>query len=903
MPGPRPKAEPAAAWHALAPDQALERLRTGRDGLSAAEAEARLSRHGPNALQTTPAVSAWRILLAQLRGVVVWLLIAAAAVALLMGDRAEAAAIAVVLILNALLGFVMELRANRAMEALLSLEVPRAVVVRDGRRREIDAREVVPGDVLALEAGAMVPADAYLLDARELVTRESALTGESLPVHKRSGEALPAPTSLAERTNLVFRSTFAATGTGRAVVYATGMGTEVGKIGTLVAGVADEPTPLERRLDDLGRRLVWVALAAAAAVAFLGWLQGVALAETLETGIALAIAAVPEGLPAVATIALAVGVRRMARRHALIRRLPVVESLGSATIVCTDKTGTLTRGEMTVTELRAPGRRWTVTGVGYAPEGGVMEGDSSAESSADPVLRRLLTAAVLANNAELLEVEGAWAVRGDPTEGALLAAAAKAGIERHELLAETPEVGEVPFSSERMLMATFHRRADGSVFAAVKGAPGRLLERCTRTLFSDGERPLESDERRALRAENEEMASHGLRVLAMAWKEGAESAGPDALRDLVFLGFAGMMDPPAEGVPETIRTLRDAGIRTVMITGDQRATAEAVGRELGIVAGGEQVFDGAALSALEGDEWLECVRQAGAFSRVSPEDKLRLVEGYRQAGEIVAMLGDGVNDAAALRRADVGVAMGIRGTDVAKEAASVVLQDDRFATVAAAVEEGRVVYANIRRFVFYLFSCNVAEVLVLLLCGLAGLPAPLGPLPILWMNLVTDTFPALALAMEPADGDVMRHPPHDPRAAILSRAFLGRIALYGLMITACALAAYLIALRTVPLEHARTVAFQTLSLAQVFHLGNARSTAPVLSREAITRNRWALAAVLGVIVLQLAAAYLQPIPSILRVAVPDLRDWLLILPFSVAPAVVGQVMKLLRVRAAAVAAE
>jgi Ca2+-transporting ATPase len=899
VPRTTPTAKRGPAWHALAPAEVLERLDTSRDGLTAAEAEARLSRHGPNALRAAPPVPWWRILLAQLRGVVVWLLVAAAVVALLMGDRAEAIAITVVLVLNALLGFVMELRANRAMEALLSLEVPRAVVVREGRRREVDAREVVPGDVVALEAGSMIAADAYLLDARELVTRESALTGESLPVHKISGDVLPAPTPLAERTNLVFRSTFAAAGTGRAVVFATGMATEVGKIGTLVAGVADEPTPLERRLDDLGRRLVWVALAAAAAVSLLGWLQGVALAETVETGIALAIAAVPEGLPAVATIALAVGVRRMARRNALIRRLPVVESLGSATVVCTDKTGTLTRGEMTVTELRAPGRQWTVTGVGYAPEGEIREGDPSTETAADPVLRRILQASVLANNAELLQADGGWTVRGDPTEGALLAAAAKAGIDRHVLLAETPEVGELPFSSERMWMATFHRRADGSAFAAVKGAPGRTLERCTRTLSADGERPLDADERRALRAENEAMGARGLRVLAMAWKDGAEPAGPEALTDLVFLGFAGMMDPPAEGVTETIRTLRDAGIRTVMITGDQRATAEAVGRELGIVAGGEQVFDGAALSALEGDEWLECVGQAGAFSRVSPEDKLRLVDGYRQAGEIVAMLGDGVNDAAALRRADVGVAMGIRGTDVAKEAAAVVLQDDRFATVAAAVEEGRVVYANIRRFVFYLFSCNVAEVLVLLLCGLAGLPAPLGPLPILWMNLVTDTFPALALAMEPADADVMRRPPHDPRAALLSRAFLVKIALYGLLITACSLGAYLVALRAVPLEHARTVAFQTLSLAQVFHLGNARSRAPVVSREAITRNRWAVAAVTAVVLLQLAAAYLQPLPSILRVAVPSLRDWLLIIPFSIAPAIVGQVMKVMRVRAAA----
>lgn len=885
-----------AAWHALAPEAVLERLRTSRAGLSPAEAEARLSTHGPNVLRATPPAPWWRILLAQLRGVVVWLLVAACVVALLMGDAAEAVAIAVVLLLNALLGFVMELRANRAMEALLSLEVPRASVIRDGRAMDVDARDVVPGDVLALEAGEMIPADAYLLDAAELVTAEAPLTGESLPVRKRAGEALPEEAPLAERANLVFRSTYASAGSGRAVVFATGMGTEVGKIGTLVGSVVIEPTPLERRLDELGGRLVWIALAAAFVVAVIGWLQGVPLAETLETGIALAIAAVPEGLPAVATIALAVGVRRMAKRHALIRRLPVVDSLGSATVVCTDKTGTLTRGEMTVTELRTIDRRWQVSGGGYAPEGEVTSDGAPADPSPETPLWRLLAASVLANRAQLVQSSDTWTVRGDPTEGALLAAGLKAGIARRELQARYPEIGQVPFSSERMLMATFHRREDDRVFACVKGAPARVLARCTRVMASDGERAMDEATRRALVDENEEMAGRGLRVLAMAWREDVASYDAEALAELVFVGFAGMMDPPADGVLETIRTLRGAGIRTVMITGDQRLTAEAVGRELGIVDGDEGVFEASALAELQGDAWLACVRSAGAFSRVSPEDKLRLVEGYRRAGEVVAMLGDGVNDAAALRRADVGVAMGIRGTDVAKEAAAVVLQDDRFSTVAAAVEEGRVVYANIRRFVFYLFSCNVAEVLTLLLAELAGLPIPLSPLPILWMNLVTDTFPALALAVEPGDRHVMRDPPRDPRGAILSGGFLGRIGFYGGLITACTLAAYVIALRTLDEAHARTVAFQTLSLAQVFHLGNARSDSPVLSRRAIGANKWALAAVFGVVTLQLAAAYVPPLPTVLRLAVPGVRDWLLIAPFALAPAIIGQWLKVMRVR-------
>lgn len=896
-PPPSPGERPApTAWHALAPEQALERLGSSRAGLGAAEARARLRTHGENALRGAPAASAWKLLAAQLRGVVVWLLVAAAAVALVMGDRAEAAAITVVLALNALLGWVMELRANRAMEALLSLEVPRATVVRDGRPREVDAREVVPGDVLVLEAGVMIAADALLVDATELVTREAALTGESLPVHKSAGEGVPAQTPLAERTNLVFRSTFVAAGSGRALVVATGMTTEVGKIGTLVSSVASEPTPLERKLDELGKRLVWIALAAAALVACIGWLQGGAFADALETGIALAIAAVPEGLPAVATIALAVGVRRMAARNALIRRLPVVESLGATTVVCTDKTGTLTRGEMTVTEVAAAGRVYQVTGGGFAPEGEVRLGGRAVTAAGDGVLRRALDVGVLANRAELVHGDDGWTVRGDPTEGALLAVALKAGLVRDALLRDAPEAGELPFSSERMLMATFHRRADGSVFACVKGAPGRTLDRCTRRLTANGDEPLSDDDRKALRAENVEMAGRGLRVLALAWKDRVDAPGADALGELTFVGFAGMMDPPADGVPETIATLRAAGIRTVMITGDQRATAEAVGRELGIVAGDEQVVDGAALAILEGDEWVECVRSAGAFSRVSPEDKLRLVEGYRAAGEIVAMLGDGVNDAAALRRADAGVAMGVRGTDVAKEAASVVLQDDRFATVAAAVEEGRVVYANLRRFVFYLFSCNVAEVLVLLIAGIAGLPAPLAPLQILWMNLVTDTFPALALAVEPADGDVMRHPPRDPRASMLSGGFAASVAFYGALITACSLAAYLVALRVLPEAHARMVAFQTLSLTQLFHLGNARSRTPVLTRDAVTRNRWALGAAAVVVTLQLAAVYLPPLASVLRLAVPGVRDWAIILPFSIAPAVIGQLAKAVRGR-------
>ena len=887
----------ATPWHTLSADEALARLASDAGGLPQAEAEARLARHGPNELRPVPPASAWEILLDQLKSVVVLLLVAAAGVALLMGDVVEAAAIFVVLLLNTALGFTMEVRARRAMEALRDLEVPRAAVLRDGHARDVDARTLVPGDVLLIEEGGRVPADAYLLQSAELLVVEAALTGESLPVPKRAGAALPEATPLAERVNLLFSSTFVAAGSGRAVVARTGMDTEVGRIGRLVGAVREEPAPLERRLDELGRRLVWIALAAAALVSLLGYLQGVALAQTLETGIALAIAAVPEGLPAVATIALAVGVRRMARRRALVRRLPVVESLGSATVVCTDKTGTLTAGEMTVTELVAGGRRHEVTGAGYEPEGEVLDAEGQAvEIDADAPLRLALTVGALANRAELLRHEGRWTVRGDPTEGALLAAAWKAGLDPAALAREWPEAGEVPFSSARMLMATFHRRPDGTTAAMVKGAPGRVAELCARVLTANGERPLDDEGRREVLGTNEEMAGRGLRVLALAWREDAPAADASALGELTFVGLAGIMDPPAEGVPETVAALRAAGIRTVMITGDQRLTAFAVGRELGIVEREEQVVDGRELQALPAGALSERLRGVGAFSRVSPEDKLRIVEALQRQGEIVAMLGDGVNDAAALKKADVGVAMGLRGTDVAKEAAAVVLQDDRFATVGAAVEEGRVIFGNVRKFVFYLFSCNLAEILVLLIAALASLPSPLMPLQILWMNLVTDTLPALALAVEPADAGVMREPPRDPREAILSRAFLARVAAYGALITAAVLAAFGVALSAGDEAHGVTVAFVTLALAQTFHLGNARSAGAVVSRAAATSNPWALRAVIAVTLLQVGAVYFAPLARVLHVTPLSLSDWLLIVPLAAAPAVIGQAAKLAHAR-------
>jgi len=895
----RPEADPRrpAEAHALDASDVLDALGSGPEGLSEEEAARRLERHGPNALRAARPASAWELFVGQLKSVVVLLLVVAAAVALLMGEVLEAVAIGAVLVINTVLGFVTELRARRAMEALLRLEAPHATVIREGRVRRADARDLVPGDLIEVEAGQSVPADARIVAGTELRVNEATLTGESLPVEKSEAPvAHDAP--LPERASMIFLGTTIVAGTGRAVVVATGMATELGRIGGLVETIRDERTPLESRLDDLGRRLVWIAAAIAALVAGLGIARGEQLGIMVETGIALAIAAVPEGLPAVATIALAAGVRRMARRRALVRRLPVVETLGSATVVCTDKTGTLTAGEMTLTTLWIGGREVEVSGAGYVPEGEFRVAGRRMRPGDDALLVHALRAAAFSSRGDVVQSDGEWRPVGDPTDVANIVAAKKAGLERRELLAEEPQVGELPFSSERQYLASFHETG-GRTVAYVKGAPRRVLELCDTLAGDEAEAALDEGGRAAVLAANDELASRGLRVLALAAGP-VDAAEEAALRGLTLIGLIGLIDPPASGVAETIDRLRDAGVRTIMLTGDQRLTAEAIARTLGMLGPGEGSLDDRDLRRLSKAELAEQVVSTGVFSRVSPESKLAIVDALQGRGEIVAMLGDGVNDAAALKKADIGVAMGMRGSDAAKEAAGVVLQDDRFQTVAAAVEEGRIIFDNIRKFVFYLFSCNLAEVLVLLVAGVAGLPVPLLPLQILWLNLVTDTFPALALAFEPAEHDVMRRPPRDPAAAILSGEFLRSILAYATLITAVTLAALIWGIADgASRTHVVTLSFATLAFAQIFHLANARSSEPVLGIDRIVSNRYAVGAVVLTVALQFVAIYWPPLASILRLDPLRTEDWLIVTPLSILPAVLGQGWKALRRRTAA----
>ena len=887
--GIRVAGEPAP-WHALAPEDALARLDSSPAGLDEEEAARRLALHGPNLLRPPVPLSPWRLLANQLRGVVPLLLAAAGLVSLAAGDELEASAIAAVLLLDAGIGFATEWRAHRAMHALRTLQVGRATARRGGREGAVDAASLVPGDVVVLEAGAAIAADARVLAASELRAIEAPLTGEPFPVDKAPGR-VAAAAPLAERTSMVFKGTLAAAGSGLAVVTATGRETEVGKVSELVESIREGATPLERSLDRLGRSLVGVTLVIAALVAGAGVLRGGEPWLMVQTGLALAVAAVPEGLPVVATVVLAVGLHRMARRRAIVRRLPAVETLGSMTVLCTDKTGTLTAGKMTVTKLHVAGGAVDVLNDPGRAGGAFVAGGRPVEACQVPGLEPALAVAMLANRARL--DRGGGAAEGDPTEVALLVAARKAGLVRETLLAALPEEAEVPFHSERKLMATFHRSPGGTV-ACVKGGPGEILARCATRLAAGGPRSLDDRGREELLAANAELAGRGLRVLALARREldPGEKPGQAALQGLEWLGMAGIEDAPVPGVERTVAALRDAGVRVVMLTGDQRLTAAEVARRLGILGAGDEVLEGSELGALSEDELRERLPRVSAFSRLAPADKVRVVEALQGTGEVVAMLGDGINDGPALRRADIGVALGLRGTDVAKETAAVVLADDRLETVVAAVAEGRVIRDNVEKVLFYLFSCNLAEILVLG-GGLAGgFALPLAPLQILWLNLVTDVFPALALAMEPAEPGVMRAPPRRPGAQLVSRAMLVRIALSGLALAAATLGAFGWALaRGAGEAEARTVAFLTLALAQLLHVWDARSAEPVLLGRRVLQNGWVWAALLGTSALQALVITVPALAARLGTVTPSGRSLAVVAAAALLPLLGTQLVR------------
>jgi Ca2+-transporting ATPase len=828
------------SWHIHPVEIVLSRLSSSLEGLSSAEAERRQLTHGPNEIGTAKGASPWELLLEQFKNVLIIILLVATTLSAFLGHWVEAIAIAVIVIFAVLLGFIQEYRAEKAIEALRQMAAPTATVLREGRENEIPARELVPGDVVLLSAGDKVPSDLRLIDAVNLQIEEAALTGESVPVEKHTAPLRDRELPVGDRKNMAYAGTAATYGRGRGVVVATGRSTEFGKIAQMIETVETGRTPLQENLDRVGETLARATFVVVAIIAGLGVLRGRPFIEMLVFGIALAVAVVPEALPAVVTISLAIGVRRMVKRHALMRRLPAVETLGSTSVICSDKTGTLTKDEMTARRLLCAGQLLSISGAGYDPHG---EFSSNGDVVVPPeAAKRLLRAAVLATDARIVysENERRWHVKGDPTEGALVVAAEKAGLKKSELDARYPRIHEVPFTSETKRMTTLHKGPDGPV-AYAKGAPEILLESCSRHLTADGEKPLDEASRETIRQAAHQMASDALRILGVAENRGAGES--DAERDMTFLGLVGMIDPPRPEAKPAIETCQLAGIRPVMITGDHPLTARAVAKELGMLQGG-RVVTGPELSAMSEKDFEREAEQVEVYARVSPAHKLMVVTALQKRGHVVAMTGDGVNDAPALKKADIGIAMGITGTDVTKEAAAMTLTDDNFASIVAAVEEGRVIFGNIKKYLMYLLSSNIGEILVMAGATVLGLPLPLSAVQILYVNLATDGLPALALAVDPPDPDLMRRPPRNRRTGIFTRPVVSLMVIGGVWSAVVNLSVFTWALRSGrSLSEAMTITFVTLVIIEFFKAYNFRSDRRSVFRNPFA-NRWLNLAIL-----------------------------------------------------------
>lgn len=842
---------PTASWHKLTVDAVHSRLQSTRTGLNEAEVARRLAEYGPNELQAAGTISPWTILLEQFQNVLIVVLLAAVVLSASLGHSVEAAAIGVIAMLAVLLGFAQEYRAEHAIQALRRMAAPTATILRDGREKLISARELVPGDVILLFAGNRVPADGRLIEAVNLQIEEAVLTGESVPVNKQTAP-IDHDSAIGERTNLVYAGTTVTYGRGGAIVVATGMQTEFGKIASMLHDVDCAKTPLQENLDKVGRSLAKVALAVVVTIVTLGLWRGQPIIELLIFGIALAVAVVPEALPAVVTISLAVGLQRMVHRNALVRRLPAVETLGSTSVICSDKTGTLTKDEMTVRRISVAGELLEVSGVGYAPIGRFSCDGRQVEPST--LLRRLLQAATLASDTHLTftESDGHWHVEGDPTEGAIIVAAAKAGLIKNELDAQYPRSHEVPFTSESKRMTTLHS-GPAEAFACSKGAPEVILDACTQQITAEGVVTLSATSRGQIIEAARQLAAKALRVLAVADQPCAEldSAGVG----MTFLGLVGMIDPPRPEAQTAIATCESAGIKVVMITGDHPLTALAVARELGMLKT-DRVVSGAELDEMSDDELEKVVQEIDVYARVSPAQKLRIVAAFQRIGKVVAMTGDGVNDAPALKKADIGIAMGITGTDVTRDAAAMTLIDDNFASIVAAVEEGRVIFGNIKKYLMYLLSSNIGEIGLMAGASVVGLPVPLTAVQILYINLATDGLPALALAVDPPEPDLMRRPPRSPRDGIFTRPVVTLMTIGGVWSAVANLGLFAWALQSGrSLEHAMTMTFVSLVLIQFFKAYNFRSDRlSVLNRP--FANHWLNLAVSWEIVLLVLIVYL-----------------------------------------------
>lgn len=882
-------------WHQMSTGELQQTLGVDEHhGLSAEEALKRREQYGPNELSEGEKISPITLLLNQFKDFMVLVLMGATLISGLLGEYLDAVTIIAIILLNGILGFVQEFRAERSLRALKELSAPTASVLRGSEVVQIPADELVPGDIVLLESGDRIPADLRWLETNSCYVEESALTGESVPVGKHSRPIENSDILLGDLKNFGFMGTMMTRGTGKGVVVRTGMQTEMGKIANLIQTTESMDTPLQHRLEQLGKILIFVALGLTVLVVVAGILHGQPAYGMFLAGVTLAVAAIPEGLPAIVTIALALGVQRMIKRKAIVRKLPSVETLGCASVICSDKTGTLTQNKMTVTHLWVGGRILNVTGEGYEPVGQIHEQGKAVDLKNDQALRRLLQISALCNNASIYETfrgerakkkmkedeQSSWELKGDPTEGALLVLATKMGMSPQSLSSMYERVREYPFDSERKRMSVQVKHQGGKLICS-KGAPDVLLDQCSYILWEGKVVPLTGTLRQKVLAANEGMAKSALRVLGMAYRDLKPHDPTESEHqvecNLVFVGLTGMIDPPRKEVREAISTCRRAGIKTVMITGDHQTTAEAIANQLGIIPRGGQMLTGQQLAGMSDDELDQKVEQVYVYARVSPEHKLRIVKSLQRKGHVVAMTGDGVNDAPAIKAADIGIAMGITGTDVSKEASALVLSDDNFSTIVAAIEEGRGIYENIRKFIRYLLASNVGEILTMFLAMMMGFPLPLVPIQILWVNLVTDGLPAMALGVDQAEKDLMEQKPRGAKENIFARRLGWKIISRGILIGVCTLAAFWITLRVdwssaQQLVKAQSVAFATLVMAQLIHVFDCRSSRSIFHRN-LLQNRYLVLSVLSSLLLLLAVLYIEPLQPIFKTVPLDLRDW------------------------------
>ncbi len=930
----------AQKWHALQGVEALRVLESDKDqGLTTEVAQGRLETYGYNELKERPPISFWQRLWEQLTGFIVLILIVAAIISAVLGDWIEAIVIMAIVVLNAAVGIIQESKAEEALAALKKMAAPEAHVLRDGHRIVVPSRELVPGDIVLLEAGNVVPADLRLLESMNLKIEEASLTGESLPVNKHAEETLNEEASLGDRRNSAYMSTLISYGRGAGLVVATGMQTEIGNIAEMLQSFEEEQTPLQRKLDQLGKMLGIASLIICGLVFLVGLVRDPSFSVLLTDGLAayfavakdtivelfmiavgLAIAAVPEGLAAIVTVCLALGMREMVNRHALIRRLPAVETLGSATVICSDKTGTLTQNEMTVVRAWAAGREYEITGKGYEPKGNFLADKVEINVEDHPVLVQTLWAGLLCNDAVLEKDEravGGYRMVGDPTEGSLVVAAAKAGYWTDRFAQLFPRVSEIPFDSDRKRMTTIHdvQKAaevhpelyptnNARYAAVVKGAPDLVLDQCATMRTEAGIVPLTPAQREEIMGANAAMASQALRVLAVAYRPlervPEEPTPEDVERELVFVGLLGMIDPARQEVVPAVRKARGAGLRTIMVTGDYAATAEAIGREIGILRPEGRVISGQTLEEMSDEQLQEEISGIDVFARVAPNHKVRIVEALRARDHVVAMTGDGVNDAPALKRADIGVAMGITGTDVSKQAADMVLTDDNYVSIVSAIEQGRIIYSNIRKFVYFLISCNMAEIAIIFIATLLGWPSPLTVIQLLWLNLLSDGAPALALGLEKGDPDIMERAPRPPKEPVINRDMVAGVVVQTVAITAAVLLAYWRGMTAFaaqagsdPTQTAETMAFVTLVLSELLRAYTARSERLPLLKLGVFSNKWMQYAVGFSIVLLLVVVYVPFLQPIFNTIPLNLEEWMLILPLILIPSLAAEMQKVL----------